>query len=138
MIHVDGDAVWFEAYRDVHDGVYDYDDIFHYGALTATPTDIQAGDASWPSLAAGNRPNPFNPATTISFEVSAAGPVALAVYDVDGRLVRTLLSDVRGPGSYEIPWDGTDVAGRAVASGIYFYRLTTAGGTGTGKMSLLR
>lgn len=71
-----------------------------------------------------NVPNPFNPRTSIEFEVpSGSARVSLRVYDVDGRLVRTLLDApaVAGPGS--VQWDGRDRQGRSVASGVYYYEL---------------
>lgn len=73
-------------------------------------------------------PNPFNPRTSISFSGVGSGPVDLKVYDISGRLVRTLLvggvfSDSHG----QVVWDGTDSAGRPVAAGIYSCRLTAAG-----------
>jgi hypothetical protein len=86
-----------------------------------------------------NTPNPFNPATTIGFEVPEGGArVRLRVYDVNGRLVRTLVDGYRpaGPGSAE--WDGTDGDGNSAASGLYFYRLEAPGFAQTKKMVLLK
>jgi len=73
------------------------------------------------SLAAA--PNPFNPATTIRYEVPAATHVRLAVYDVLGREVVALVDERREPGCYAVAWDGRDAAGRSVASGVYVVRL---------------
>ncbi|MEI2811253.1 MAG: FlgD immunoglobulin-like domain containing protein [Nocardioides sp.] len=71
-----------------------------------------------------NHPNPFNPSTTISFAVPEnAGQVTLAIFDVSGRLVRTLESGSLGAGTYTREWNGRDDMGRAVGSGTYFYRL---------------
>lgn len=73
---------------------------------------------------AQNRPNPFNPVTTIHFELPEGAPVSLSVYDVKGRLVRSLVdTDAHAPGRFDVRWDGRDEAGSRVASGIYFYRL---------------
>ncbi|MEZ4386184.1 MAG: FlgD immunoglobulin-like domain containing protein [Candidatus Krumholzibacteriia bacterium] len=74
-------------------------------------------------------PNPFNPATTIAFELRADGPVALAVFDLRGRLVRALLDDVRAAGRHEHRWDGRDDRGEAVASGVYTVQLVADGVT---------
>lgn len=74
-----------------------------------------------------NYPNPFNPATTIGFTLAAESPVTLAVFDVVGRRVRTLLSGVRQAGTHQVAWDGTDDGGRQVASGVYLYRLAAGG-----------
>ena len=72
-----------------------------------------------------NHPNPFNPQTKIAFSLDAPGAVSLKVYDMDGRLVRTLVDEVRTAGAHDVLWDGTDASGRRVASGSYLYRLRT-------------
>jgi hypothetical protein len=71
-------------------------------------------------------PNPFNPETTIDFQIPVAGNgqhATLRVYDITGRVVKTLMSDVVAAGNYRAGWDGTDAAGRAVASGGYLFEL---------------
>ncbi|MFC1546932.1 T9SS type A sorting domain-containing protein [Candidatus Neomarinimicrobiota bacterium] len=70
-------------------------------------------------------PNPFNPATTIRYELPAAVPVQLMVYDLLGREVIRLVEATQSPGTYEVPWDGTDALGRSLTSGIYIARLVT-------------
>ena len=65
----------------------------------------------------GNYPNPFNPMTKISFSLPESQDVRLSVYGIDGRLVRTLVSESRGPGLHEVIWNGQDDTGRGVASG---------------------
>ncbi|MBK7188689.1 MAG: hypothetical protein IPH86_08470 [bacterium] len=70
------------------------------------------------------RPNPFNPSTTIAFTMSSAQHAVLAVYTVDGRLVRTLLDGSLPAGAQTAHWDGTGGNdGRPVAPGTYLYRL---------------
>ena len=71
-----------------------------------------------------NYPNPFNPSTTIDFAVKEQGRVELAIFDVLGRKVKTLVSESLPMGSYSAMWDGTDNAGSAVPSGVYVYRMT--------------
>ncbi len=87
---------------------------------------------------AQNFPNPFNPTTTISFSVKEKGRVTLRVYDVEGRLVRTLVDEVRDAGSYREVWDGTNNRGAGVASGVYFYKMEATGFTRARKMAILR
>ncbi len=71
-------------------------------------------------------PNPFARQTRVNFELSRASRVRLGVYDVSGRLRRTLLArPIAMPGSYSLQWDGRDDAGSGVAAGVYFYRLQT-------------
>ncbi|MEE9271374.1 MAG: CHRD domain-containing protein [Candidatus Krumholzibacteria bacterium] len=86
-----------------------------------------------------NYPNPFNPNTTIRYALTEPGRVRLRIYDVQGRLVRTLVDEIGSPGPGQtVVWDGTNDSGQAVSSGIYFYRLTTTGFTATKKMVLLK
>lgn len=85
-----------------------------------------------------NHPNPFNPATTISFTLPEKARVTLAIYDVKGRLVRTLVDEMVGEGYQERAWDGEDASGTPVGSGVYFYRLTAGDKTLTKKMVLLK
>ncbi len=68
-------------------------------------------------------PNPSNPSTTIRYSLQEKGLVALIIYDVLGRRVRTLVSGEMGSGSHSIVWDGMDDHGKIVASGVYFVRL---------------
>ncbi len=86
----------------------------------------------------GNRPNPFNPVTTIDFTLSAPGDAVLAVYDVTGRKVRELMSGRMSAGTHAVMWDGRDDAGNRPASGVYLARLTCGGRTSTGKMLLMK
>ncbi len=87
-----------------------------------------------------NAPNPFNPSTTIKFAVpeGKAGVVTLKVYDVRGRLVRSLVDDAKESGNYTVFWDGTNQNGQQVSSGVYFYRMVTGEFTQTRKMVMLK
>ena len=85
-----------------------------------------------------NVPNPFNPSTTIQFRVPDAGFVKLAIYGIDGQLVRSLVARHVEAGVHEAVWDGRDDAGRAVASGVYVYRLTSDRGVISRRMVLAR
>ena len=75
----------------------------------------------------GNYPNPFNPTTTIRYEIATPGSVSLTVYNVLGQEVAELVSGSQRAGVYEVRWDGTDASGRVAASGVYLYRLTLDG-----------
>jgi hypothetical protein len=83
-------------------------------------------------------PNPFNPGTKITFSIDRDALAVLSIYDVAGRLVRTLVNRRLEAGSYAEAWDGRDTSGDEVASGIYFYRLTAGNRTLTKKMVLIR
>ncbi|MDD4147453.1 MAG: carboxypeptidase regulatory-like domain-containing protein, partial [Candidatus Cloacimonetes bacterium] len=86
----------------------------------------------------GNYPNPFNPETTISFSVMNDGPVNIDIYNVKGQLVRTLVKDVKAAGDHTVVWKGTDNNGRAVSSGVYYYKMTTGKYSSTKKMILMK
>ncbi len=109
------------------------------GAFPGLPTGISDGT---PLLTAPrllqNHPNPFNPRTTIRFELPAVGHVRLAIYDVAGRLVRVLVEGEIAAGSHEAAWDGRDAAGRAVPSGSYLARLVAGGKVEGVRLSLVR
>ena len=85
-----------------------------------------------------NHPNPFNPRTTIHFELPHSGAVDLAVFDVAGRRVATLASGAMEPGRYDVAWEGRDDSGLPVSGGLYFYRLVADGKTLTKKMVMLK
>jgi hypothetical protein len=87
---------------------------------------------------AQNVPNPFRPSTSINYELGRPGAVSLRVYDVQGRLVRELVDGHQDAVAHSVLWDGTDDAGRAVSSGVYFYRLEAPGVTETRRMVLSR
>jgi hypothetical protein len=83
-------------------------------------------------------PNPFNPTTTVSYEIDAFGPVQLVVYDVSGRLIKTLVDTHMSAGQKTSEWNGTNSAGRRVASGTYFLRLETDQGVRARKIMLAK
>jgi len=86
-----------------------------------------------------NRPNPFNPETVIPYSLSSPGRVAVRVYDVRGRLVRTLIDAVQPAGVHAARWNGSVDSGRRSASGVYFYVITYPDGhTSSKKMAILR
>jgi hypothetical protein len=85
-----------------------------------------------------NYPNPFNPATTIVFDMKVDGDVALDVYNMLGQKVRRLHSGYLPTGPHEIQWDGASGSGDRVATGVYFYRLSSADFSQTRKMVLLK
>jgi len=107
-----------------------------YVPVSAVPGEGVPGAAV--SLAQ-NVPNPFNPSTNIRFALTEAGPARLRIFDVSGRLVRTLIDRPdMASGAHEARWDGTDHAGRAAAAGVYFYRLETADSSRTRRMTLVK
>jgi hypothetical protein len=110
--------------------------------VIAVPTVLtDANDTPMPSEFAlhANVPNPFNPTTSIYFDVPSGGAlVDLSIYDVSGRLVRTLVDSHRGAGRWSATWNGEDDRGARVASGVYFYRMSAGAFVETRKMILLK
>jgi hypothetical protein len=84
------------------------------------------------------RPNPFNPETTVLYELARAETVRLSILDVRGALVRTLLEEPRPAGSHRARWDGRDDRGGSVASGVYFVRMSAGSYTSVRKIVLLK
>ncbi len=85
-----------------------------------------------------NYPNPFNPVTTIPYDLAADGELFLAVYNSRGQLVRRLAEGVQAAGSYTVRWDGCDASGLAVAGGVYYCVLRSDGQSQRRAMLLLR
>ncbi len=85
-----------------------------------------------------NMPNPFNPSTTIGYQLPEAGHVSLVVYNLLGQEVRKLVDESMDAGYYSLVWDGMDDLGRQVASGIYMYRMQASTFSETRRMMLLK
>ena len=102
--------------------VYNY----QWDPLVYNPSSIEdQSDLPFQYQLSQNYPNPFNPNTHIRFAIGKKENVSLEVYDMTGRLVKTLISRAMPAGEYTVEWNGTDVAGKTVASGIYIYKLKT-------------
>lgn len=123
----------------IHDG----NDVDGLGFVDFTPIMVTALEDDEP-LTTGrdwelhNYPNPFRVSTTIHFSLSSKQTVALQIYDVSGRLVRTLVDATFSAGAHQLTWDGTNDRGEAVNSGVYFYRLRSEDVKANRRMVLLR
>ncbi len=116
-----GDGTWIEEWAS--DG-----EVFQEPSANATITIIPAG-----YFISQNHPNPFNPVTTLRFQLPEANLVSLAVYDVGGRKVTDLVDGWREAGTHEVVFDGSELA-----SGLYIYRLEAGSYSASGKMVLMR
>jgi endonuclease I len=97
------------------------------------------GDSGRPSLhALQNMPNPFFAGTTITFELPGESDAAILVYDLQGRLVKEILSERLPAGAHRVIWDGRDASGRPAAGGVYFYSIQTDRGIEARRMVLVR
>jgi len=112
------------------------DDFSIAGVFDATGSEESPGAIAL--QLAQNYPNPFNPKTTILFRIPSAGKVRMGIYDAAGRLVRVLYDERMEAGEHAASWNGRDVFGRPVASGVYFARLVTAHGELSRRMLLLK
>lgn len=128
-------ACWFPA-RDVARG---WQAFVTAGAVADTFVCEATGVVPMPSASRllPNRPNPFNPATTIAVSLDAAGEARLAIFDPAGRLVTTLASGHLAAGTHRYRWDGTDARGRRLPSGLYLCQLRCGGTTVCRTMTLL-
>ncbi len=114
--------------------------IFFVDDVTITgPTSNEDGVAPvYTTQLIGNYPNPFNPETNIRFSLKEAAKVSIEIYNVKGQLVRKLVNDVRDAGDHVAVWNGTDNNGRAVSSGVYYFKMNTGKYSSTKKMILMK
>lgn len=117
----------------VSDGIY-IDNIKLVG-YNATPTDISTGSNGIPEKfsLSQNYPNPFNPKTVINYEIAKAGNVDLKVFDMLGKEIITLVSEIKNPGSYSVSFDAS-----TLSSGLYYYKITSGDFSDTKKMLLVK
>ncbi len=144
-------------YHKVHDQLLMADDGFHYRDETIRPgrqysyrlgavdddgevysAVVTIQTPAWQTSLEQNYPNPFNPATTIEFYLAEPRRTQLRVFDVKGRLVRTLVDEGLDYGRHKYQWDGTNNNGQQVSSGVYFYRFQAGNKVFTKKMMLLK
>ncbi|MBT3683870.1 MAG: T9SS type A sorting domain-containing protein [Candidatus Marinimicrobia bacterium] len=143
----EGEVIHFELYDSEHDEMMRISDRIIFS------TNQTLGTVDNPILLSGkgysvvipesfnlsqNFPNPFNPITEIQYSIPVDSKVVLNVYDISGRLVKTLISNYQSAGYHSVKWDGSNESGIMSSSGIYFYRMTTGEYTEMRKMILLK
>ncbi len=106
------------------------------GARVRSPVDLEV--LGTPAKGVAISPNPLNPRGTISFQASRPGRAVVRLFDINGRLVRTLLDGNVEVGEVQVPIDGKDARGRALASGAYYYQITTGDDTWRGRATILK
>ena len=106
--------------------------------LVDNPVEVEEAPEPVAFSITGNYPNPFNPETTIQFSLDMESLVSLNIFDVTGQKIKALVADHIPAGSHAVVWDGTDDAGTAVASGIYFCRMQAGGKILVHRMALMR
>ncbi len=123
----------------ISDRVNMMENIMTYFGLTPSGPGTGVDDALVANKLSQAYPNPFNPVTKIAYSVKQAGPVKIEVYNVAGKVVRTLLDTELDAGdSGYVVWDGTSDTGEKCASGVYFYRIAAPGFTEAKKMVMLK
>lgn len=112
--------------------------IMEVSPLSVTSLDESALNTPSKFMLNQNYPNPFNPSTVIEYGISNASQVTLTVYDIMGRSVVTLVNGAMDRGIYRVVWNGKNVNGADVSSGIYFYQIKTQFGSMTKEMQFIR
>ena len=132
------------SFRFVDDGIEmgeEYSYRVEYTVGEATHVLFESGAVSTPVMPftlRQNSPNPFNPATTISYYLPSPCNMKLEIFDVAGRRIAVLKEGKADRGDHRIEWNGVDARGDRVSSGVYLYRLTAGKETMSRKMVLLR
>ena len=106
--------------------------------IKKTTDDIDRVETPLTNLLYRNYPNPFNPTTTIYFDVAEQTKVTIEVYNITGQRVKTLINQTLNPGAYSVVWNGNDHYGRKVASGMYFYQMKTDNYSDIKRMVLMK
>ena len=113
----------------------EYNVQFLNAGLSSTPEELALPSAT---KIEGVYPNPFNPQTTIRLAMKQSGQASVKIYDVQGRLVRTLVEGGLSAGRHDLRWTGVDNTGRSVPSGVYFVRAVHPDGVDQQRMSLVK
>jgi len=122
-----GDLNWFPELKEKWEQGIDLTAIEDDGGNIATTFQVHQ-----------NYPNPFNPTTTIAYTLEKNQHITLAIYNVLGQKVKTLVDQKQKSGVHEVVWNGTNDVGKKVVSGVYFYRILTENKSVTKKMALLK
>lgn len=106
--------------------------------VTSGPSLVIPADPAPKDLGLSGGPNPMDSVTSIEFSCADAGPVHARIYDQSGRWVRTLTNEVFSAGEHKLVWDGRDDSGRALDAGGYFCQVSTASGSHSKRLTLVR
>ncbi|MCK5052522.1 MAG: T9SS type A sorting domain-containing protein [Candidatus Cloacimonetes bacterium] len=130
---------------DLTAGIYESEIIITYNGdeaiipvtLTVIGTDAE-DSVSNVTVLLGNYPNPFNPTTTINYNLAEEDNVTLEIYNLKGHKVKSLVNVHQSVGQHSVVWNGTDENNKSVSSGVYFYKLRSGRYTSTKKMILMK
>ncbi|MDP8204910.1 MAG: T9SS type A sorting domain-containing protein [Candidatus Tenebribacter mawsonii] len=126
-------------YEDYQENRNPFIDHPEYVEMIYNPVSAEDVQVSLEHYTISNYPNPFNPTTTISFNITAehAESAELEIYNLKGQKVKKLVSRQFSAGQYSVIWNGDDESGKSVSSGLYFYKLNVNGKTKAVKKCLL-
>lgn len=110
----------------------------NYLEVSLKPKDMETAELPALTCLGNNYPNPFNPETTIRFDLAKSGKARLEIFNVKGQTIKTLADGDIDAGYHSLKWNGKDDNGKSVSSGVYFYRLTSDGKSLTNKMLMLK
>jgi len=137
LVDVDpGEGTWY--YRAIAEDVHGNESVPSDEASTTLETGIGDSEVGAVLAIRGNVPNPFNPKTSIAYDLPVSGKVRLDIFSASGELVANVENAYREAGGREVIWTGTDGSGRAVPSGVYFARLEAGEEVAVHKMVLLK
>jgi Peptidase C10 family/FlgD Ig-like domain/Spi protease inhibitor len=120
-------------------GAFDFNLCIKGTIVSQMPTSSDNNTVNTLSNSLGNNyPNPFNPTTNISYNITSDSKVDLNVYNMKGQLVKTLVSSNQTAGVHTVTWNGKDNTGRQVGSGLYFYKMNAGKYSSTKKMIMLK
>lgn len=121
--------------------IVDWSGVRCFTCINPNPTDVDeiySDQLPDKFLLSQNYPNPFNPETKIDYTIKRRSNVTISIYNLIGQKINSLVNEEKPAGNYYVTWDGSDFAGKKVASGIYFYRLRADEYTETKKMILMK
>ena len=136
-VNTDGDSLWDNVGFITGNSAVDYDKpkLFLY---LSNGMGIENVLVHTNSLNCNNFPNPFNPETTIHYQLPEESEVELKIYNIKGQLVKTLVNEFKPAGEHSVVWNGNDNYGKPVSSGIYFYKLKAGDFQKVMKMILIK
>ena len=143
FVHETASSAWTDPTANPWGHHYKVTTLDHAGneSEAASPTEMTGVlDGTVPTRTAllGAVPNPFNPSTRLSFEMGETDHAQLKVYDAAGRLVATLVDEIRDAGQHAVVWDGRDALGRMSSAGVYLYRLEVGGYSESKRIVLIK
>ena len=138
--YLDGEVYWNSSYHYWLESVSLDGDLEYFGPVMVT-INAEGDNEGIPEIPLQTAlfsafPNPFNPSTNLRYAMSEPGNVRIDVFNARGQLLKSFRNTHNVPGYYQVNWDGRDANGRAVSTGVYFYRMQSGKYVSTKKMVL--